>query len=82
MFLNLVFFFFITFVSLCSFIGYGILTNDFLFKEKYNKNIFNYFFVSLIFLIPFSIVYYLILGYYQIINLLIIFFGFYLYIKK
>lgn len=82
MFLNLVFFFFITFVSLCSFIGYGILTNDFLFKEKYNKNIFNYFFISLIFLIPFSIVYYLILGYYQIINLLIIFFGFYLYIKK
>ena len=44
------------------------LTNDYLFKEKYNKNVFNYFFISLIFIIPFSVIYYFLIGNYKILN--------------
>ena len=54
MFIDTVLFFVITSVSLCSFIGFGALTNDYLFKEKYNKNVFNYFFISLVLLFHFQ----------------------------
>ena len=34
---------FITYASLCSFVGFGILTNSIIFKENITKNIFNNF---------------------------------------
>ena len=79
MFIDTVLFFVITSISLCSFIGFGALTNDYLFKEKYNKNVFNYFFISLIFIIPFSVIYYFLIGNYKILNFLIIILGFYFF---
>ena len=43
MIVNTISFLFITYISLCSFIGFGILTNSILFKEKITKNsIFKY----------------------------------------
>ena len=82
MFIDTVLFFVITSISLCSFIGFGALTNDYLFKEKYNKNVFNYFFISLIFIIPFSVIYYFLIGNYKILNFLIIILGFYFFLRK
>ena len=75
-------FLFLTYISLCSFIGFGILTNSILFKEKITKNIFNYFFLGLVFIIPFSIFYYIVIGNHQFINISILLVGFLIFVKK
>jgi len=44
MILDTISFLLLTYISLCSFIGFGFLTNHILFKESISGNIFNYFF--------------------------------------
>ena len=72
----------ITYISLCSFIGFGILTNSILFKENISKNIFNNFFLGLVFIIPFSMIYHFVIGNHQLINICIILIGFLIFLKK
>lgn len=82
MIVNTISFLFITYISLCSFIGFGILTNSILFKEKITKNIFNNFFLGLVFIIPLSIVYYISVGNHELINIFILLIGFFIFLKK
>ncbi len=73
---------FITYASLCSFVGFGILTNSIIFKENITKNIFNNFFLGLVFIIPLSIVYHIFIGNYELINIFILLIGFIIFFKK
>jgi hypothetical protein len=82
MILDTISFLLLTYISLCSFIGFGFLTNHILFKESISGNIFNYFFLGLVFIIPFSLIYYIIIGNHEIINLCILLSGFLIFLKK
>ena len=73
---------FITYASLCSFVGFGILTNSIIFKENITKNIFNNFFLGLVFIIPLSIVYHIFIGNYELINIFIVLIGFIIFFKN
>ena len=42
MILDTISFLLLTYISLCSFIGFGFLTNHILFKESISGNIFNF----------------------------------------
>ena len=51
-------FFLITFTSLISFIGYGIITDKLIFKSSIKEtNQFNFFFLGLIVIVPISFLY-------------------------
>ena len=80
--LDSVSFLLLTYISLCSFIGFGILTNYILFKENISGNVFNYFFLGLVFIIPFSLLYYIVIGNHQFINLFILLSGFLIFLKN
>lgn len=82
MIIDTISFIIITYISLCSFIGFGILVNSILFKENITINIFNNFFLSLVFIIPLSVVYYIFIGNYKLINILILLIGFFIFLKK
>ena len=83
MYLDTASFFIITFISLCSIMGFGIFINNFLIKDKIViKNQFNYFFLGIVFILPISFIYYLIIGNEQIINLFIILSGLIFFIKN
>lgn len=82
MIIDTISFLFITYASLCSFIGFGILTNSILFKKNITKNIFNHFFLGLVFIIPLSIVYYIFIGNHKLINIFILLSGFLIFLKK
>ncbi len=75
--------FFVTFVSLSSFIGYGLIINKYYFLNSNNeKNIFNKFFLSLIFIIPISFLYFLLIGNFDLINIAFIALGFIFFLKE
>ena len=82
MIIDTISFILITYISLCSFIGFGILINSILFKENITINIFNNFFLSLVFIIPLSVVYYIFIGNHKLINILILLIGFFIFLKK
>ena len=83
MLINTFYFFVITVLSLCSFIGFGfILNNLFLIKKTNNQNIFNFFFLGLIFIIPLSFFNYLLIGNFFLINILILIAGLFFFFKN
>lgn len=82
--LDIFVFFLTTFMSLLSFMGFGMFFNRYFLLED-NKNInnqFNFFFLGLVFILPFSFIYHLLVGSNEIINLAIIIFGFFYYIYE
>ena len=77
--LDIFVFFLATFMSLLSFMGFGMFFNRYFLLED-NKNInnqFNFFFLGLVFILPFSFIYHLLIGSNEIVNLTIIIFGFF-----
>jgi len=82
MILDTISFLLITYISLCSFIGFGILTSSILFKENITKNIFNNFFLGLVFIFPLSMLYYIVIGNHELINICILLIGFLIFLKK
>lgn len=82
MLIDTICFLIITYISFCSFIGFGILTNSILFKENVTINIFNNFFLGLVFIIPLSVVYYIFIGNHKLVNILILLIGFFIFLKK
>ena len=83
MLINTFYFYGITVLSLCSFIGFGfILNNLFLIKKTNNQNIFNYFFLGLVFIIPLSFFNYLLIGNFFLINILIFITGLFFFFKN
>ena len=83
MFFDTASFFLLTFISLCSIMGFGIFVNNFLIKDKVEIiNQFNYFFLGIVFILPVSFIYYLIIGNELIINFFIILIGLIFFIKN
>ena len=81
MIIDTVSFLLITHISLCSFIGFGILTSSILFKEKIIGNIFNHFFLGLVFIIPISLIYHIVIGNNELVNIFILLIGYFLISK-
>ena len=83
MVLDTLIFFLLTVLSLSSFIGYGKLISKYYFVKSIKEdNIFNNFFLSLIFIIPISLFYYLFFGNNGIFNLIFITLGFIFFLKE
>ena len=83
MFFDTFIFFLITFISLCSIMGFGIFTNNYIIRDKIEiNNQFNFFFLGILFILPLSFVYYLIIGNEQIINITIILTGLFFFIRN
>ncbi len=84
MIIDTIIFFLITFISLCSFIGYGLLFDKYFLINTRQKNQFNFFFLGILFILPISFIYHLVIGSNNSINLLILIFGFgyYIFLSK
>ena len=76
MIIDTILFFFITFISLCSFIGYGLFFDKYFLLKSSNNNQFNFFFLGILFILPISFIYNLFIGNNILINTLILLLGF------
>ena len=78
-FVDTIIFFIVYLLSLISIAGYGIILNNLLFKGtvniQQNINIFSSFFLGLPFLMVAGFINYVLFGYHQVSNILIIIFG-------